>query len=69
MSDTSDYTMEQMTEDLDYILKKLDISQNEWQEIMAAPNKTEDDYASSKKVITFLAKVKRLMQIHKESTR
>ena len=58
-------TMEEMLEDRDYILKKLEISEKQWNKIMQAPNKTEDDYASYKKLIVFLVKVKRLLQICK----
>lgn len=37
-------TPEQMAEETEYVLKKLDISEQEWQEILAAPNKTVADY-------------------------
>lgn len=59
MEDTSMYPMEQMLEDRDYILKKLDISLNDWEKCMEAPNKKEDDYADSKRLIQFLVSVKR----------
>ena len=53
MADTSAYPKEQMMEDLEYILKKLDISQAEWKQIMSAPARSEDDYANSKKLNQF----------------
>lgn len=59
MEDSLAYPMEQMLEDRDYILKKLDISLDEWERCMRAPNKTEYDYANSKKLIQFLVAVKR----------
>lgn len=37
--------------DRDYILKKLDISIEEWETIMASPNKTEDDYKNNKHIL------------------
>lgn len=58
MEDNSAYTKEEMLEDLDYILKKLDISYDEWDAIMLAPCKTEDDYKNDKKVLAFGKKVK-----------
>lgn len=42
---TTEVTME---EEKDYVLKKLDITENEWQEILKLPWKTEDDYANDK---------------------
>ncbi len=65
IDDVDTYTMEEMLGDRDYILKKLEISEKQWNKIMQAPNKTEDDYASYKKLIVFLVKVKRLLQICK----
>jgi len=61
IEDTTVYPMEQMLEDRDYILKKLDISLQEWEQIMSSPNKCEDDYANSKKIIRFLVCIKRLL--------
>lgn len=65
MEDTSAYTKEQMMEDLDYILKRLEITQKEWEQIMKAPAKSEDDYANCKKLINFFVKVKRKMTLKK----
>ncbi|RKM57891.1 N-acetyl sugar amidotransferase [Butyrivibrio sp. CB08] len=59
MSDDSAYTEVQMLEDRDYILKKLDISIDEWNALMAAPNKTEDDYKNNKKLMKLMQSVKR----------
>lgn len=67
MDDTSAYTKEQMMEDLGYILKKLDISQAEWEQIMRAPVKSEDDYANSKKMIYFFTTVKRKLAMRKNT--
>lgn len=47
-----------INEDLEYILKKLDITRAEWEEIMSAPCKTENDYKNSKKIRQFLLKQK-----------
>lgn len=63
MEDTSVYTKEQMMEDLDYVLKRLDISYKEWEQIMKAPAKSENDYANSKKMINFFVNVKRKMTL------
>lgn len=41
---------EELREETEYVLKKLDISWEEWAEILAAPNKTIDDYMSEKKL-------------------
>ena len=59
MEDNSIYPECKMMEDRDYILKKLDISQEEWEQIMKAPCKTEDDYKNGKKLILELQKIKR----------
>ena len=48
-------TPEQLAEETEYVLKKLDISQSEWEQILAAPNKTIDDYPNE-------LKLKRTMQ-------
>jgi N-acetyl sugar amidotransferase len=61
MNDSSAYTEEEMLEDRDYILKKLDISQKEWDEIMRAPCKTEDDYKNYKKTMSLLRKIKHFL--------
>lgn len=60
VADDSAYPEKQMLEDRDYILKKLDISLNEWDKIMSAPNKSEDDYKNNKKML------KRLMALKKK---
>lgn len=67
MADTSAYPKEQMMEDLEYILKKLDISQAEWKQIMSAPARSEDDYVNSKKLIQFFVSLKRKMAVRKKS--
>ena len=58
MNDNSIYTEEEMIQDRDYILKKLDITIKEWNFIMQAPCKTEDDYKNNKKLIKFLYEIK-----------
>lgn len=40
------------------MLKKLDISNEEWQNILNAPNKTEDYYKNDKKLTDFCFRVK-----------
>ena len=59
MMDDSAYPESQMIEDRDYILKKLDISLNEWNEIMDAPKKTEDDYKNNKRIMYYISEIKR----------
>ena len=59
MADNSEYPLEQMLEDRDYILKKLDISMDEWEKIMVLPQRKEDDYANNKRIIQFLVSTKR----------
>ena len=66
MEDASAYPREEMLEDRDYILKKLDISLDQWEKIMKGPCKSEDDYASSKRLINLLVKGKRLLQIRRQ---
>ncbi len=61
MADDSAYTDSQMLEDRDYILKKLDISEPEWEGIMAAPKKSEDDYKNSKKLMKYMQDIKHFM--------
>lgn len=61
MEDDSAYPLEQMLEDRDYILKKLDISMDEWNKIMADPPKKKDDYANNEKIIKILASIKRIL--------
>ncbi|NTU89489.1 MAG: hypothetical protein HGA54_06245 [Actinobacteria bacterium] len=55
------YPLEQMLEDRDYILKKLDISLAEWEGIMSADTKTEDDYKNNKKLIGALTAMRRTL--------
>ena len=58
MDDASSYTEAQMLEDRDYILKKLDISIDEWNELMVAPNKTEDNYRNNKILMNKMVAIK-----------
>lgn len=57
IEDTSEYPAEQMLEDKEYILKKLDISDEEWDEIMKAPSKDFSDYRSRKSTPVFLKQI------------
>ena len=59
IEDHSDYPEAQIIEDKEYILKKLDISDYEWDSIMKGVNKTEDDYKNSKKQMENMVKIKR----------
>ncbi len=61
MNDTSAYSEQEMLEDLDYIIKKLDISQSEWEQIMTATTKTKDDYKNNEKLLSFFVKAKRFL--------
>ena len=67
MADTSEYSEAQMMEDKEYILKKLDISEKQWEEIMKAPNKTEMDYANNQKLLHFLSNTKRKLHDRKNT--
>ena len=49
----------ELEEEKEYVLKKLDISEEEWKSILAAPIKTEDDYPNNKRL------VKRCLEIKK----
>ncbi len=66
LEDTSSYTKEEMLQDRDYILKKLDISLDEWNEIMISPKKNENDYANSKHMLELFVRIKRLLYIRKK---
>lgn len=66
MADTSEYSEAQMMGDKEYILKKLDISEKQWDEIMKAPNKTEADYANNQKLLRILSNTKRKLHDRKK---
>ncbi len=53
---------QEIEEEKNYVIKKLDISSEEWDEIMKAPNKTEDDYPSSKKMRERYQKIKKIFR-------
>lgn len=59
MADDSIYPKYKMLEDRDYILKKLDITLEEWENIMKSPNKNEDAYKNNKELIKKFQDVKR----------
>ena len=62
MDDNSLYTEEEMLQDRDYILKKLDITLEEWQAIMQGPCRTENNYKNNKKLMITLRKIKQKMK-------
>lgn len=51
-------TESELEEERKYVLKKLDISDEEWNYIMTMPVKSEDDYPNDKKMIRFCMKIK-----------
>lgn len=55
------YPEQEREKDKNYILKKLDITDEEWKQIMAAPIKTEDDYKNDKRRAKIFAKIKRMI--------
>jgi N-acetyl sugar amidotransferase len=62
MEDDSIYTINEMIQDRDYILKKLEITLEDWDTIMKQDAKTEDDYPSNKAIINIMVKVKRILK-------
>lgn len=65
MEDDSAYTRAEMLEDRDYIIKKLDITADEWKHIMEMPEVSDDSYAGNVKLIQWLVSVKRKLYIKK----
>jgi N-acetyl sugar amidotransferase len=63
MEDSSSYTLNEMLEDRDYILKKLDMQLEDWNKIMEQPVKSETDYPSMVFLIKFMVKCKRILKI------
>lgn len=62
------YDSQLMMEDLEYILKKLDITKEEWETIMNAPNKTESAYKNQKKTRKFILEcVRKFRKVLKKS--
>lgn len=59
MADYSEYPKEQQIEDRDYIIKKLDISLQEWDEIMKAPAVDDKAYKGNVDKIKKLSSIKR----------
>ena len=53
-------TEQDMEEEKDYVLKKLDITEEEWKKILTLPYKTENDYPNSKKLYEFCRKAKHI---------
>lgn len=51
------YPIEEILEDRDYILKKLDVSQDEWKSIMDAEGVSEDDYPNNKTLYSLGKKI------------
>lgn len=57
-------TEAQLKEETEYVLKKLDISNEEWEHILNSPNKSVDDYKNNKNRIAFLKKMRGLFIKH-----
>lgn len=47
-----------LEEERKYVMKKLDISEMEWSQIMEMPVKTEDDYRNNKRMVSFCVGIK-----------
>lgn len=58
MENKNAYLEQEMLADKDYILKKLEITEDEWEGIMNAPNKTEYDYKNDKRLMDFFRRFK-----------
>ena len=56
------YSLEEREKDLQYILKKLDLTENDWNQIMQNPIKTEDDYKNDKLRAEIFKKIKRIIR-------
>lgn len=56
------YPLEEREKDKKYILEKLDMNESDWEKIMSAPIKTEDDYRNDKKRAALFKKIKRIIQ-------
>lgn len=54
-------TESQLIEETEYILKKLEITEEEWQGILAAPNKNVGDYDNSQKMLNICKTVKDML--------
>lgn len=55
-------TQEQLKEETEFVLKKLDISEDEWKKILASPNKTVDDYPNENRMKNGLRRIKQFVQ-------
>lgn len=53
-------TESELEEEKKYILKKLDITEDEWKGIMMMPYKTEDDYPNMKRLVKFFSSIKHI---------
>lgn len=51
----------ELEEERKYVLKKLNISEDEWKHILEMPIKTEDDYSNDKKMVEKCIKIKDLL--------
>ena len=58
---TTPTTEHEISEEKEYVLKKLDITEEEYNTILTSPYKSENDYPNSKKLIKFFQKVKRMV--------
>ena len=52
-------TDEILAEETEYVLKKLDITSQEWKSILESPNKTVDDYKNSKVIKNTIQRIRR----------
>jgi len=66
---TNPYDTDQMEQDKEYIAKKLGISTEEFDEIIASPKKTPEDYKNMMWLIRFGVKVCQILGIEKRNMR
>lgn len=55
-------TQEQLKDETEYVLKKLDVSEEEWQRILNAPNKTVNDYKNENDIKKPIKRLVRLIK-------
>ena len=56
--ETAPSTEEELEEERRYVLKKLDISEEEWKDILSGRIKTEDDYKNDKRITHLCIKIR-----------
>jgi len=57
------YDPKELQEDKDYVLKKLGLSEKEFEEIMYLPVRSHLDYPNNQWIFNFLLKIKRLIKL------